>query len=101
MDLNKERGEKKRMKEVEEEEEFDTDEENESEDEAEEGLGRQEGGREFLKQQFVKAAYQSFLEGKDDEVDYRKIDTDETLDDLDVEQRDAEEKYFDDSDNDE
>ena len=101
MDLNKERDEKKRMKEVEEEEEFDTDDEDESEDEAEEGLGRQEGGREFLKQQFVKAAYQSFLEGKDEGVDYKRIDTDDTLDDLDAEQRDAEERYFDDSDNDE
>merc|ERR1712096_326641 len=103
MDLNKERDDKKRLKEEEDEdeEEFDTDEDESDDVEEEEGLGRQEGGREFLKQQFVKAAYQSFLEGKDDEVDYRKIDNDGTLDDLDVEQRDAEEKYFDDSDNDE
>merc|ERR1719508_175987 len=93
MDLNKERDDKKKLKEEEDEEEFDTgeDESDDDEVEEEEGLGRQEGGREFLKQQFVKAAYQSFLEGKDDEVDYRKIDTDDTLDDLDVEQRDAEE----------
>merc|ERR1712096_123527 len=101
MDLNKERDDKKKLKEEEDEEEFDTDEDESNDEEEEEGLGRQEGGREFLKQQFVKAAYQSFLEGKDDEVDYRKIDNDGTLDDLDVEQRDAEEKYFDDSDNDE
>jgi len=101
MDLNKERDEKKRLKEEEDEEEFDTDEEESEDDNEEEGLGRQEGGREFLKQQFVKAAYQSFLEGKDEGVDYRNIDSDETLDDLDVEQRDAEDRYFDDSDNDE
>ena len=69
--------------------------------EEEEGIGRQEGGREFLKQQFVKAAYQSFLDGRDEGVDYKTIDTDEALDDLDAEQRDAEERYFDDSDNDE
>ena len=99
MDLNKERDDRKRMKEVEEEEEFDTDDEDdESEDE---GLGRQDGGKEFLKQQFVKTVYQSFLQGKDDGFDYRKIDNDETLDDLDAEQRDAEERYFEDSDIDE
>ena len=102
MDLNKERDEKKKLKDVENEEEFDTDDESEVDEEGEEeGLGRQEGGREFLKQQFVKAAYQSFLDGKDEGVDYKIIDTDESLDDLDAEQRDAEERYFDDSDNDE
>jgi len=100
MDLNKERDEKKRLKEAEEEEEFDTDEEDES-DEEEEGLGKQEGGREFLKQQFVKAAYQSFLDGRDSDIDYKIIDTDTTLDDLDAEQRDVEDRYFDDSDIDE
>ena len=76
--------------------------ESESDEEGEEeGIGGQEGGREFLKQQFVKAAYQSFLDGKDEGLDYKIIDTDESLDDLDAEQRDAEERYFDDSDNDE
>jgi len=100
MDINKERDDKKQMKDVEEEEEFDTDDEDTDSDD-EERLGRQEGGREFLKQQFVKAAYQSFLEGRDEGVDYRNIDADEALDDLDTEQRDAEERYFDDSDNDE
>ena len=99
MDLNKERDEKKRLKELEEEEEFDTD--DESDQDEEEGIGRQEGGREFLKQQFVKAAYQSFLDGKDSGIDYKIIDTDITLDDLDAEQRDQEERYFDDSDIDE
>jgi len=102
MDLNTERDTKKRLKDEEEEEEFDTDDEESGEDvDEEEGIGRQEGGREFLKQQFVKAAYKNFLDGKDDGVDYRKIDTDDTLDDLEVEQRDLEERYFDDSDNDE
>ena len=99
MDLNKERDEKKRLKELEEEEEFDTD--DESDQDEEEGIGRQEGGREFLKQQFVKAAYQSFLDGRDSGIDYKIIDTDTTLDDLDAEQRDQEERYFDDSDIDE
>ena len=102
MDLNKERDDKKRMKEAEDEEEFDTDDDDESEeDDGDEALGRQDGGREFLKQQFVKTVYQSFLQGKDDGFDYRKIDNDESLDDLDAEQRDAEDRYFQDSDIDE
>ena len=91
------------MKEAEEEEEFDTD-DDESEDDPgdeDESLGRQEGGRDFLRQQFVKTVYQSFLQGKDDGFDYRKVDNDESLDDLDAEQRDAEERYFEDSDIDE
>ena len=63
MDLNKERDEKKRSKDVEDEEEFDTEDELEGDEEGEEeGLWKQEGGREFLKQQFVKVAYQSFLD---------------------------------------
>ena len=71
------------------------------EDTGDEGLGRQDGGRDFLRQQFVKTVYQSFLQGKDDGFDYRKVDNDESLDDLDAEQRDAEERYFEDSDIDE
>ena len=98
IDLNKERDDKKRMKEEEDEEEFDTDEESEEE---EEGLGRVDGGREFLRKQFVKTSIQSFLEGKDVGFDYRRVDNDDSLDDLDIEQMDAEERYFEDSDHDE
>merc|ERR1719414_959814 len=79
MDLNKERDDKKKMKEEEDVEEFDTDDEENEEDNEEEGLGRVEGGRDFLKQQFVKSAYQCFLEGKDTEFDYSKVDNDESL----------------------
>ena len=49
----------------------------------------------------MKSVYQSFLAGKDTGFDYRKVDTDESLDDLEAEQRDAEERYFEDGDNDE
>ena len=101
MDLNKERDDKKKMKEEEDIEEFDTDEEETEDDNEEEGLGRIDGGRDFLKQQFVKSAYQCFLEGKDKEFDYSKVDNDESLDDIEMETRDAEERYFDESDNDE
>ena len=103
MDLNKERDTHKMMKENEEEEEFDTDEEDEETNSTEdnEEVAKQEGGRDFLRQQFVKSSYQSFLEGKDAGFDYYKVDNDESLDDLDMEQRDAEERYFEDSDIDE
>ena len=73
--------------------EFDTDDDKSEEDPGDEGLGGQNGGRDFLK-----TVYQSFLQGKDDGFDYRKVDNDESLDDLDAEQRDAEERYFEDSD---
>merc|ERR1712227_502688 len=86
MDINKERDDKKRMK---------------DDDNEEEGLGHVDGGRDFLRNQFVKSVYQSFLDGKDEAFDYSKIDHDNSLDDLDVEGRDAEERYFDDSDVDE
>ena len=105
MDLNKERDDHKRMKADEEEEEFDTDDDDDDEDtnsaEDNEQIAKQEGGREFLRQQFVKSSYQSFLEGKDAAFDYSKVDNDDSLDDLDMEQRDAEERYFEDSDVDE
>ena len=102
MDINKERDDKKRMKDEEDEEEFDTDDEEEAgDDNEEEGLGHVDGGRDFLRNQFVKSVYQSFLDGKDEAFDYSKIDHDNSLDDLDVEGRDAEERYFDDSDVDE
>ena len=101
MDLNKERDDRKRMKDQEDEEEFDTDEDESDGDESDEDLAKQNGGRDFLKQQFVKSVYQSFLGGKDVGFDYSKIDNDESLDDLDTEQRDAEERYFEDSDIDE
>ena len=104
VDLNKERDDQKMMAD-EEEEEFDTDDEDEDEDtnsaEDNEQIAKQEGGREFLRQQFVKSSYQSFLEGNDAAFDYSKVDNDDSLDDLDMEQHDAEERYFEDSDVDE
>merc|ERR1712013_153253 len=61
-------------------------------------VARLEGGKEFLKQEFVNAAYQSFLAGKDPGLDYAQIDADATLDDLDAEELEQQEKYFDESD---
>jgi len=91
MDINKERDDKKRMEDEEAEEEFDTDDEDTSDD-------KLEGGREFLKQEFINASYQSFLAGKDSGLNYHLIDTDTTLDDLEAEEMEAQEKYFDESD---
>jgi len=95
MDLNKERDDKKRMEKEEAEEEFDTDDEDTEEDK---DVAKLEGGREFLKQEFINASYQSFLAGKDPGLDYHVIDTDTSLDDLEAEEQEAQEKYFDDSD---
>jgi len=95
MDINKERDDRKREEKEEQEEEFDTDEEVEEDDKS---VARLEGGKEFLKQEFVNAAYQSFLAGKDSGLDYSQIDADATLDDLDAEEQEEQEKYFDESD---
>merc|ERR1712192_75627 len=87
MDINKERDDRKR----EEKEEQEVEEDDKS-------VARLEGGKEFLKQEFVNAAYQSFLAGKDSGLDYSQIDADATLDDLDAEELEEQEKYFDESD---
>ena len=67
-------------------------------EEDDKSVARLEGGKEFLKQEFVNAAYQSFLAGKDSGLDYSQIDADATLDDLDAEEQEEQEKYFDESD---
>ena len=109
MDINKERDDRKREEKEEQEEEFDTDEEVGicifvlyifpfKVEEDDKSVARLEGGKEFLKQEFVNAAYQSFLAGKDSGLDYSQIDADVTLDDLDAEEQEEQEKYFDESD---
>merc|ERR1719400_2461837 len=95
MDINKERDDINREEKEEQEEEFDSDEEADGDDK---NVARLEGGKEFLKQEFVNAAYQSFLSGKDPGLDYAQIDSDATLDDLDAEEVDQQERYFDESD---
>ncbi|XP_044733266.1 zinc finger protein 226 [Chrysoperla carnea] len=49
----------------------------------------------LLKQEFESYMYQSFLDGKDNEFDYSKIDNDTSYDNIDVKTIDDEEKYFD------
>jgi hypothetical protein len=93
IDITAERELKQRLQGQEEEEEFDTDSEEESE-EGPNGAGKQD----VLRREFVRAAYQSFLAGKDMGIDYARIDKDASLDDLLAEARDAEERYFDERD---
>jgi len=95
MDINKERDDRKREEKEEQEEEFDSEEEADGDDK---NVARLEGGKEFLKQEFVNAAYQSFLAGKDPGLDYAQIDADATLDDLEAEELEQQERYFDESD---
>jgi len=103
MDIDRERNLKKRLQ-GNEEEEFDTD----SEDEdlqltvSPNPTGSlDEGEKNALKREFVQASYQSFIAGLDAGVDYSKIDEDSNLDDLNLENRENEERYFDEDDPDE
>jgi len=103
MDIDRERNLKKRL-EGNEEEEFDTD----SEDEELQLTANHnppatldDDEKSALKREFVQASYQSFLAGLDPGVDYSKIDEDSNLDDLNLENRENEERYFDEEDPDE
>lgn len=51
--------------------------------------------RKLLKEEFVTTMYQSFLDGKDADYDYGKVDSNDDLDDLQAQELDEEEKYFD------
>ena len=96
MDINCEKDTKTAQVEEENIEEFDTDEDDDNEDDdCKEVAGSDETGREILRQEFVRSAYTSFLEGRDEGFDYRKVDNDTNLDNLDIEEQDAEERYFD------
>ena len=94
MDLNAER-ERKKEQEAQQQEEFDSDEEEEEEEEEESGPVENEEEKRRLKDEFVRAMHQSFLDGKDRDFDYAKVDSDRSLDDLETLERDEEERYFD------
>ena len=95
IDITAERELKQRLQGQEEEEEFETDSEEEEDDK---GNSTGIGDQDVLRREFVRAAYQSFLSGKDAGIDYDRIDRDASLDDLLTEARDAEERYFEDKD---
>ena len=102
IDITAERELKQRLQGQEVEEEFDTDsDEDEEELSGSAAAGGNSAGiadQDLLRREFVRAAYQSFLSGKDAGVDYGRIDADASLDDLVTQDREAEERYFDDRD---
>ncbi|NWV21352.1 CCD97 protein, partial [Origma solitaria] len=65
------------------------------EEEEEEEKIPDEAERELLRLEFTTRMFQSFLEGQDGDFDYREVDENPELDNLDIVSRDLEEKYFD------
>ncbi|CAG9836953.1 unnamed protein product [Diabrotica balteata] len=51
--------------------------------------------RKLLKDEFVTTMYESFLDGKDEDFNYEKVDNDTSYDDMHEIDNDEEEKYFD------
>uniref|UniRef100_A0A669QLA9 CCD97-like C-terminal domain-containing protein n=1 Tax=Phasianus colchicus TaxID=9054 RepID=A0A669QLA9_PHACC len=70
-------------------------EEDEDEDEAEGPHIPDAGEREVLREEFRSRMYQRFLDGEDGDFDYSQVDENPDMDNLDIESRDAEERYFD------
>ncbi|XP_013179406.1 PREDICTED: coiled-coil domain-containing protein 97 [Papilio xuthus] len=56
--------------------------------------------RALLKEEFYQEMYSSFLEGRDEDIDYNSIDNNEQYDDLEQISQDAEDQYFDSEQND-
>ncbi|XP_036409279.1 coiled-coil domain-containing protein 97 [Megalops cyprinoides] len=54
----------------------------------------------LLREEFVSQMHQRFLDGKDKDFDYSEVDENPDYDNLDIVNRDAEERYFDDDDDD-
>ncbi|KAF6715814.1 Coiled-coil domain-containing protein 97 [Oryzias melastigma] len=54
----------------------------------------------LLREEFVSQMHQRFLDGKDKEFNYSEVDENPDYDNLDIVTRDAEEKYFDEDDDD-
>lgn len=57
--------------------------------------GLAEGERLLLQEEFVSTMYRSFIEGRDEDFDYSLVDDDPRYDDLELEERDAQDRYFD------
>lgn len=54
--------------------------------------------KEEMKREFIEAMYQKFLCGEDKEYDYTSVDNNAEYDDLEMETQDEQDKYFDESD---
>ena len=97
----------KRLKCIENEQTEETDEdtdddEPEREEEEEEKEEDEEliAGREQMRDEFITIMHRKFLNGEDSNVDYNSIDYNDDYDNIEIESRDLEEKYFDDDDDD-
>uniref|UniRef100_A0A668RJV4 CCD97-like C-terminal domain-containing protein n=2 Tax=Oreochromis aureus TaxID=47969 RepID=A0A668RJV4_OREAU len=55
----------------------------------------------LLREEFISQMHQRFLDGKDKDFNYRSVDENPDYDNLDIVNRDAEDKYFDDDDDEE
>ena len=69
------------------------DEEEEKEEDESEQLASEE--RNMFQEEFVSTMYRSFLEGRDKEFDYATVDDNSQYDDVALQERDAEDRYFD------
>lgn len=65
----------------------------EEEEEEEEDLLEEE--KVMLKEEFVSSSYRNFIEGKDKEFDYATVDENSQYDNIQLQERDEEDRYFD------
>ncbi|KAM3599062.1 uncharacterized protein V6R79_026147 [Siganus canaliculatus] len=77
--------------------------EDESEDDADSGVHQQEveptpEEKALLREEFISQMHQRFLEGKDKDFNYSEVDENPDYDNLDIVSRDAEDRYFDEDD---
>lgn len=107
LDLNRERDLKKKQRDEEEEanmEEFEESDESEADSDSDEsgaaGQSKEvtDDFRQRKKEEFLKIMYQSFIDGRDLGFDYSRVDDNSEFDDLDLRERDDEDKYFDEED---
>ena len=70
----------------------------EEEEEEEEEEEDDENHEEELRNEFLTIMHRKFLNGEDKNFDYRSIDYNDDYDNIEIESRDLEEKYFDDDD---
>uniref|UniRef100_A0A3P8PKH8 CCD97-like C-terminal domain-containing protein n=1 Tax=Astatotilapia calliptera TaxID=8154 RepID=A0A3P8PKH8_ASTCA len=82
------------------EEEEDDDDYGQSEDQQKEWEPTPEE-KALLREEFISQMHQRFLDGKDKDFNYRSVDENPDYDNLDIVNRDAEDKYFDDDDDEE
>ncbi|XP_044527067.1 coiled-coil domain-containing protein 97 isoform X1 [Gracilinanus agilis] len=83
------------LEEEEDEEEDDCEEENSGPGQEEEAWVPDSEEKVILREEFTSRMHQRFLDGKDGDFDYSKVDDNPEFDNLDIVNRDEEERYFD------